>query len=358
MTSADLGYDAWFASRFDEHAIEGVVAARVTAVHRDSYIVRNAASDFPAELTGRLRFSAETAVDLPCVGDWVVVQPENESTFGIIHALLERKSFLRRKAAGRHVEYQMIAANVDKALIIQSCDYDFNVRRLERYVVMAYEGSIQPVVLLSKTDLVDEDQLEERIAAVKRIDASHVIIPFSNETDQGLEQVTSILRPKSTYCLLGSSGVGKTTLINRLVGHEKFETVAVREKDGRGRHATSHRHLVMLDSGAMLIDTPGMRELANIGAATGIEEGFSQIIELAAECKFSDCTHTTEVDCAVIAAVEEGILDMARYENYLKLARESAHYEMSYVERRKRDRAFGKYVRSVVKENRKRRDER
>lgn len=350
MRLPELGFDKWFKDYFSELAIDGTVPARVVAVHRDSTTVRTEDAEFPAEPTGKLRFSADSGADLPCVGDWVVVHPENDGTFGIIHAVLPRRSFLRRKAAGRDVEFQMIAANIDVAFIVQSCDFNFNPRRLERYLVMVHEGGVEPVVLLSKSDLVSAEQLAERLEVVAQIDAACANVTFSNVTGDGLEDVRTLLQRARTYCLLGSSGVGKTTLLNTLLGRDSFETSEVRSKDGRGRHKTSHRHLELLESGALIIDTPGMRELALMGATEGLKEEFSTIDELSKRCKFSDCTHTSEVGCAVLAAVESGELSEDRYESYLKLARESAHYEMTYVERRKKDKAFGKMVKSVLKQ--------
>jgi ribosome biogenesis GTPase len=350
MELEDLGFDRWFERQLQEMGCLEAQAARVTTVHRDSYTVRNATIEVPAALTGRLRFSAESSMDLPCAGDWVVAQYQNAETFAIIHELLPRKSFLRRKVAGRRIDYQMIAANIDVAFIVQSCDRDFNLRRLERYLVMANEGGIEPVLLLSKSDLVSPSLLERRVAAVEDAGIGCRALPFSNTTGFGMEQVHQAFESGRTYCLLGSSGVGKTTLLNRLIGRNEFETGAVREKDGRGRHVTAYRQLVVLDSGAMVIDTPGMRELGNIGTDDGIAESFPEIRELSEQCRFADCTHTKEAGCAVLMAVERGELSEDRYRSYLKLMKESDYYQMSYVEKRRKDRAFGKFIKSAMKQ--------
>jgi ribosome biogenesis GTPase len=349
MELKDLGFDCWFERQLQELARPECQAARVTTVHRDSYTVRNVSSEVPAELTGRLRFSAESSMDIPCVGDWVAAHYQNADTFAIIHELLPRKTFLRRKIAGRRIDYQMIAANIDVAFIVQSCDRDFNLRRLERYLVMVNEGGIEPVLLLSKSDLVSASLLERRVTAVEAAGIGCKVLAFSNTTDFGMEQVHQAFGSARTYCLLGSSGVGKTTLLNRLTGRDDFETGAVREKDGRGRHVTARRQLVVLESGAMVIDTPGMRELGNIGTDDGIAESFPEVRELSEQCRFADCTHTKEAGCAVLAAVERGELSEDRYRSYLKLMKESDFYQMSYLEKRRKDRAFGKFIKLAKK---------
>lgn len=347
MELKELGFDPWFHEKIDDLQSPDCKAARVTEVNRDSFLVRNENSEVPAELTGRLLFSVESGQDLPCVGDWVLVQYHNEDTFAIIHAIFPRKSFLQRKESGAKIDYQMIAANIDAALIVQACDLDFNLRRLERYLVMVNEGGVEPVLLLTKSDLVSPEKLEQRISEVRRANIHCEIIPLSNKTGLGLDTVHQFLRAGQTYCLLGSSGVGKTTLVNHLIGQELFETRAVGTQGGKGRHTTTRRQLIVLDQGAMLIDTPGMRELGNIGASTGIEESFSDILELSKTCRFKNCTHTRETGCSLLAAVENGELSAERYHSYLKLMHESDYYEMSYVEKRKKDKNFGKLVKSV-----------
>jgi len=253
------------------------MVARVTAVNRDNYLVRNEQSEVLAEPTGGLAFSAESNVDLPIVGDWAFVQYHNSDTFAIIHDLFPRKSVLRRKAAGRKIDYQMIASNIDVALIVQSCDFDFNLRRLERYIVMVNEGRIDPVLLLTKSDLVSPGELEERISDVRQANVSCRVIALSSKTGSGLDELRQLLEKGKTYCLLGSSGVGKTTLLNHLVGRPLMATNEVRARDGKGRHTTARRQLILLDQGAMLIDTPGMRELGNIGAGDAVDESFSRL---------------------------------------------------------------------------------
>jgi ribosome biogenesis GTPase len=215
--------------------------------------------------------------------------------------------------------------------------------------VMVYDGNIEPIVLLSKSDLIGDEELEHKVSQMREANIHCEIVTFSNESGAGLAKITQLLKPGKTYCLLGSSGVGKTTLLNRLVGREAFKTNLVREKDGKGRHTTTRRQLIVLDGGAMLIDTPGMRELGATGAGAGLEESFEDISQLAEGCRFSDCTHTQESGCAVREAVQAGEISEARYLSYLKLQKESDHFELSYVERRKKDRQRGQYYKTVMK---------
>jgi len=353
MDLRTLGYDRWFQDKRSEALRPDCTVARVTAVHRDSCLVRNENSEVLAELAGNFAYSVESSISLPSVGDWALVQYHNEGTFAIIHGLLPRRSFLRRKTPGKKIDYQMIAANIDSALIVQACDLDFNLRRLERYLVMVHEGHIEPILLLTKTDLVTAGELEQRIAEVRRANIKCKVLPLSNVTGFGVGNVLQLLEPGRTYCLVGSSGVGKTTLLNHIIGRDVFETNTVRASDGKGRHTTAQRQLIVLDQGAMLIDTPGMRELGNIGVSSGIEESFSDIWSLSKTCRFANCTHTREVGCALLAAIENGTLPADRYQSYLKLMKESEYYELSYRDKRKKDRKFGQFIKSVMKHHKK-----
>ena len=350
MELTDLGYDSWFHETYTAKQRPDCVVARIARVDRDRYLVRSGDLEVPAELTGKLRFAAGSAEDLPCVGDWVLVQFYDGGALAIIHDLLPRKTILQRKSAGPSSEYQLIAANVDTAFIMQSCDTDFNIRRMERYLVMARDGRVEPAILLSKTDLVTDDVVRHRVSDIQRAGIDARVIPLSNVSGSGVAELQHVMTKAKTYCLLGSSGVGKTTLINRLIGREEFATSPVREKDGRGRHTTSRRQLIVLANGSLLIDTPGMRELGVVAAEASIDASFSDIHGLTSNCKFKDCSHTVEEGCALRAAVREGTVSEERYESYMKLTKESQFHAMSYLERRKKDKRFGRMVHSAMKQ--------
>jgi ribosome biogenesis GTPase len=350
MRLTELGFDDWCQAMYHDRAHPGFDFARVTRVDRDRYLVRGEHDEVQAEPTGRLLFSSDSSQNLPCVGDWVLIQYHNGGTLAIIHEVLPRKTHLRRKAPGKNVEYQMIAANIDYAFIMQSCDLNFNIRRMERYLVMVNEGKVEPVILLSKSDLVSAEEQARRVTEIRDARVEAPIFTFSNLTQAGLQELRQAIQPCKTYCMLGSSGVGKTTLLNHLLGRDVFETQPVREKDGRGRHTTARRQLSLLDTGALLIDTPGMRELGLMAAGENVDESFSDIRELTMRCRFSDCSHSVEVGCALLEAVESGQLDQERYKSYMKLVKESRFHEMTYVERRRKEKRFGRMVKAAMQQ--------
>jgi ribosome biogenesis GTPase len=349
---ATLGFDGWFEQRATGLLPPELRLARVTAVDRDAFLVRNPDGEIRAELAGKFRFTVQSALDLPCVGDWVAVQWPASSGPALIHQVLPRKTFLRRKTPGKSVDFQMIAANLDVAFIIQAGPHDFNIPRLERYLVMVNEGHIAPQIVLSKTDLLSAEELARRIAEIKAAGITAPILSLSNTTGAGLDTFRALLTPGKTYGLLGSSGVGKSTLINRLVGQELLGTKAV-SGTGEGTHATTRRQLLLLDNGAMLIDTPGMRELGLLGTGDGMDTTFRDIGDYAAQCRFPNCTHTQEPGCAVLTALETGELGDDRYQSYLKLKKEADFHNLSYAEKRQKDRAFGKFIKTAKQQMRK-----
>ena len=273
MKLGDLGFSSWHRDWLKEHGLGEDRLARIIAVDRDRYMISSPVGAIPAVAAGRLTYCADTPEDLPCVGDWVVVDYLDNREHAIIHGLLDRRTILRRRAAGNKSEYQPIAANVDVAYIVQSCDVDYRLNRLDRYLVMATDGGITAKLLLTKCDLVQGTHVERLAAEVKR-DHNIEVTAISSTTGAGYEWFERTLEKGITYCLLGSSGVGKSTILNRLLGTEKLSVGSVQEKSGKGRHTTSRRQLLVLGNGALFIDTPGMRELGMMAFASGIDKTF------------------------------------------------------------------------------------
>lgn len=342
----EWGWSDWFEQRTGAQPRDTI--ARVVAVDRDQLWLVDQTGPFRAKLAGSFMHRHLLSCERPCVGDWVCLEKPSGSDFGVVHALLERRTALRRKSAGDAIEYQMIAANVDYVMIVQSCHFDFNLNRLERYLVMVRDGGAEPCILLTKTDLVDPAVLAGQLAEIRSAGITAPIVTLSNLTGEGVDDLKRLLLPGQTYCFVGSSGVGKSTLINQLMGRERLETQAV-SGTGEGRHTTVRRELVRLEGGALVIDNPGMREFGIFGAADGLGSSYSDIASLAENCRYRDCGHTREPGCAVLEAVCSGALCREHYENYLKLRDESEFYQMSYAEKRKKDRDFGRYIKSAKK---------
>jgi ribosome biogenesis GTPase len=338
----DWGWDERRTAEFAPLAGNGLWPARVIAQHRGLWVVVGENGETAASPTGRFRHSANDGA-LPAVGDWVgcVSSPHNGEAR--IDVVLARRSTFRRKAGGPRPGAQIVAANVDTLFVVSSLNGDLNPRRLERYVAMSRESGAEPVVLLTKEDLVeDADGDVARLEIELRVS----VVAISAHTGKGIESVARWFEPGKTLALAGSSGVGKSTLLNRLAGAELMITREIRQDDGRGRHATTHRELFLLASGALVLDTPGMREFGLWDADEGVDETFAEIVELAAGCRFADCSHKFEPGCAVRAAVADGRLDAGRLKSYRHLARELAE-QPSPAQRREKDRRFQKAVRNA-----------
>lgn len=343
----EWGWNDWFEERAACRPSETV--ARVAAVDRDQLLLINQDGPFRAVLAGRYLYRHPLPEDSPCVGDWVCVARQPGDDRGLIHALLPRRTALRRRSAGDAVETQMIAANVDTVIIVGSCHVDFSVNRLERYLVMVRDGGSEPWILLTKTDLVEPAVLAAQRAEIRAAGIDAPVLELSNVTHDGIEDLRRRLRPGTTACFVGSSGVGKSTLINHLLGRQALDTGAV-AKTGEGRHTTVRRELLRLESGALVIDNPGMREFGILDAEGGIAGSFADIDALASGCRYRDCTHLQEPGCAVLEALESGQLNRDHYENFTKLRDESEFYRMSSVEKRRKERDFGRYLKSAKKD--------
>jgi ribosome biogenesis GTPase / thiamine phosphate phosphatase len=343
-----LGFNETLERYRIENDLTGFEVGRITQEHKERYVVKTETSEYEAEITGNMRFSADCRQDFPAVGDWVAISI-CDSDFAVIHKIYPRKSILERQAIAKFGELQIIATNIDYAFITVAVDRDFNINRIERYLTICHSAKVEPIVLLSKTDLIDEMQLEKILVEIKSRLKDIGVIPLSNQTKFGYENLKSILLSGKTYCFLGSSGVGKSTLINNLMERDIIKTGEISLSTNKGRHTTSHRELFILENGSLLIDNPGMREIGIADASDGLETTFNIIIQFSKNCKFTDCTHINEKGCAVLVAVENNIIDKDTYKNYLKMEREKIHFQSSIYEKRKKDKQFGKMCNEVMK---------
>lgn len=348
MKLEDLGYNDKLEKLRIENNLENFEIGRVISEHKERYIVKTEKGEFEAEITGNLRFSARSREDFPAVGDWVAMTIY-DSDFSVIHKILPRYSVVSRQAAGPSGGIQLIAVNIDYALLVQAVDRDFNINRLERYLTICYSSNVKPMIVLTKTDLIGEQEQVKLTESISRRIIDVPVFTISNETQNGIEALKQVMEKGKTFCMLGSSGVGKSSLLNSLSGKRIMRTDAISPSTSKGRHITSHRELRVLENGGILIDNPGMREVGIADTAFGLETTFDLIYSLSQNCKFKDCTHINETGCAVLEAVEKGKLDRSSYENYLKMEREKIHFESSVAERRKKDKAFGKMVKNVKK---------
>ncbi len=312
-----------------------LLPARVASETRGHYVLLAESGAHHAQLSGKLRFDARLREHLPAVGDWVAFTPVNDAE-GIIHAVLPRLSVFSRRAAGTSHDVQIVAANLDVVFLAMALNQDFNLRRLERYLVLAWESGADPVVLLTKADLCPDR--EERKREVERMAGLAPVLVTSSLTGEGIFPVRDHIPPGRTAGILGSSGAGKSTLINRLLGDDRLLTGAIREDDGRGRHTTTRRELLLLPGGGLILDTPGMRELGLWDGANGLGAAFEDVEALAGRCRFRDCGHDSEPGCAVRVALDDGTLARERLESFRKLQRELAHQARSQDVNLARDR--------------------
>lgn len=322
MDLASLGWNSTLEEAFAEFRQRGWLPARVAVEDKHYFNVVAEAGELTGQVAGKLLHDAASRAALPKVGDWVAISAVANENKAVIHGVVPRRTQLVRRSVGREAEEQVLVANIDTAFIVQALDASFNLRRLERFLVMTIEGGGQPVVVLNKTDLCED--LDAKLAEAEQIARTAPVIAASAKTGRGMKQLMEFIRPAETVVFVGSSGVGKSSLINRLYGEEIQATIEVRESDAKGRHTTTWREMILLPNGGLVIDTPGLREFHMWVAEDGLESGFPEIEALAARCHFRDCSHTAEKRCAVQEAVAAGSIPRDRYESYLKLKREVA----------------------------------
>jgi len=348
MTYQELGYNDTFKRYRVDQNLGSFEIGRVILEHKERYVVKTPANEYDAELIGNLRFTAESRYDFPVVGDWVSLSEYDEGK-ALIHAIFPRTSIIERQAVGKSGQVQIIATNIDFGLIVQAVDRDFNLNRLERYLTICNASNVEPIIVLSKIDLINSSELESILARIGQRIKDVLVITVSNQT-LGYKKLEMVIEKGKTYCLLGSSGVGKSTILNNLSGKLQMKTGEISSSVNKGKHITSHRELIVLDTGGILIDNPGMREVGIADTTSGLEITFDTIIGYAQNCRFKDCTHIHEKGCAVLTAFDNGEIDKDSYSNFQKMLREKIHFESDSVERKKKDKDFGKMVKNVKKQ--------
>lgn len=324
-----LGLNEELRKEYEEYknkSNEELILGRVALEHRGMYKAYTEAGELLVHISGKMGYKALDRVDYPAVGDWVIISPQTGEEKGVIKKVLKRKSKFSRKVAGTEQKEQIIASNIDTLFLVMSLNQDFNTRRLERYLTMAYDSGANPVIVLTKKDLCAD--IDKKKYDVENVAYGVPIITTSTVTNEGIEEIKEMIKTGKTIALTGSSGVGKSSLINSILGEDKMKTKEIREDDGEGKHTTTHRELLLIPEGGILIDTPGMRELQLWATENDtISQSFQDITDLALKCKFRDCSHDNEPDCAVLKAINEGNLEEKRYKSYLKLQK-----EMEYIE--------------------------
>ena len=349
MTLAELGLTDEIITFIQNNKLSDSVIGRVTQEHRERYTVSTGDNEYGAEITGNLRFSANSRADFPSVGDWVAMTIYDED-LAIIHKILPRKSVLERQTVGKFGEKQIISSNINVAFIVQSIDNNFNINRLERYLTLCYSADIEPILVISKVDLSTENNIRDACRKLEIRDKKVKYILLSNLILQGLDQLFEVLQKGKTYCVVGSSGVGKSTLINNLLKKNILKTGPISLSTNKGRHISDHRELFVLENGGIIIDTPGMKELGMTDSIEGIKTAFQEIFDLSLKCRFPDCKHTDEAGCAVREALNNGLIDIDSVNNFIKIQNEQQRFSATIVEKHKKDKAFGKILKNYKKD--------
>ena len=347
----DFGYDEFFESNRKKLKLDNFSIARVIIEQKGSYKVVNQNGEFLAKITGKQMFNASSREDFPVVGDWVAITELGENR-AIIHDILPRKTIIKRKHGnknkiGEKTEVQIIGTNIDVAFVVESVDQDYNLNRFERYFAIARDGGVNPAIILNKIDLISKEELELKIAQLKNRFSDVDVVFTSTVSNEGLEELKEHILRQKTYCFLGSSGVGKSSLINKLLGESIIKTEGISSYSGKGKHTTTNREMYFLENGGIVIDNPGMREVGVTDASAGIDSLFDEITSLATKCRYADCTHIHELGCEVLSALESGKLDASKYANYINLKKEAEYYEMTKFEKKGKDRQFGKFLKKA-----------
>ena len=348
MEIEDLGYDNFFEPYRIKLALDSFQIARVIAEYKEAYKIKNTQGEFLAKITGKQLYKVECREDYPAVGDWVAITQLDKDS-AIIHNIFPRKTILKRKYCNKN-ESQIIATNLDEAFIVESVGRDYNLNRFERYLTIALDGGIKPVIILNKIDLISSSELNEKLSEIKSRFKNVDLTATSTLTNEGLDQLRNYIKRGKTYCFLGSSGVGKSSIINNLIGEARIKTEDIGENTGRGKHVTTSREMYLLENGGIVIDNPGMREIGMTDVNRGLDIFFDEIAELAKKCKFKDCTHTNEPGCEVLSALKSGRLEEEKYSNYINLKKETEFYKMNKEEKRKKDHNRGKFMKNAKKD--------
>ena len=348
MKLEELGYNNFFDSKRRELGLDGFSIARVIAEYKGAYKVKNSNGEYFAKVTGKRIFNASSRADYPAIGDWVTVEKQGDEQ-AIIKELLPKQTIIQRKRSKKN-EIQIIAANIDVAFIVESIGRDFNLNRFERYITIANDGGVQSTIILNKIDIIPKEELDLKLTEMKDRFKNVDIILTSTITGKGLVELRKYILPNKTYCFLGSSGVGKSSLINILLEENAIKTKDISFKADRGKHTTTNRQMYFLKNGGIVIDNPGMREVGMTNINKGVDDVFDEILELSKKCKFMDCSHVSEPGCSVLSALASGEMDEEKYSNYISLKKEIEFYNLTEVERNEKDYKFGKFIKKAKKE--------